>query len=445
VPVVGAASDLERSRPALTGWLTGDAKRAFAYFEAGRATLETLASRQERAPVHEALRPVRSEFMSRHAAAVYEELTSDHRDELRVEALVVGAAERFPGLLPTPDAIAAERLLPQAEKDGLELDQGIFLAHLLASPKAGLHLVHAMLRPRREALDRLEDFQRTGVADLGLARLERRGRVGHLELRNPRFLNAEDDGATAALEIGVDLVLLDPLIEVGVLRGGVVDHVRHAGRRVFNAGVNLTHLYYGQISFVNFMIVRELGLLSKIYRGHWIGRDFESGLEETAEKPWIAAVESFAIGGGCQMLLVMDRVIAERGSYFSLPARKEGIVPGNANWRLPRLVGERMARQAIMFERAFPADGPEGALLCDRVVESSEAMDVAIDEDAAQLTSSGVVSAAANRKAMRVGLEPIDAFRRYMAVYAREQAQCMYTPALIRNLEENWNARERRL
>jgi thioesterase DpgC len=72
-------------------------------------------------------------------------------------------------------------------------------------------------------------------------------------------------------------------------------------------------------------------------------------------------------------------------------------------------------------------------------------MDVAIEEDAAQLTSSGAVSAAANRKAMRAGLEPVDAFRRYMAVYAREQSLCMHSPALIRNLEDNWNAKQRRL
>jgi (3,5-dihydroxyphenyl)acetyl-CoA 1,2-dioxygenase len=436
---------LEGSRPALSGRLTSDAKHAFAYFEAGRAALEGLSAREARMEVHDALRPVRSDFMARHAEAVYAELTAGFRDEIRVEELVFEAAERFPGLVPTREAIAAERRLPQAEKEGLEVDQGVFLARLLASPRAGLHLVHTMLRPRRKALDRLEEFRATGSADLGLAHLERRGRIGHLELRNPRFLNAEDDGATAALEIGVDLVLLDPQIDVGVLRGGTVDHPRYAGRRVFNAGINLTHLYHGQISFVNFMIARELGLLGKIYRGHWTGGDFEAGLEETSEKPWMAAVESFAIGGGCQLLLVMDRVIAERGSYFNLPARKEGIVPGNANWRLPRLVGERAARQAIMFERAFQADSAEGALLCDRLVEDSEAMDVAIEEDAAQLTSSGAVSVAANRKAMRVGLEPVDAFRRYMAVYAREQSLCMHSPALIRNLETNWNAKQRRL
>ncbi|TMI03209.1 MAG: enoyl-CoA hydratase/isomerase family protein, partial [Betaproteobacteria bacterium] len=50
----------------------------------------------------------------------------------------------------------------------------------------------------------------------------------------------------------------------------------------------------------------------------------------------------------------------------------------------------------------------------------------------------GVVSAAGNRRAFRVGEEPLDLFRRYMAVYAREQAYCHFSPALIANLEKNW-------
>lgn len=440
-----ATSRREPGRPVLTGSLEEDARRLAAHSEAAAPILDSLGTREERGELQERLRSVRVEFMTRHAEAVYSELTAGFQNEIRVEELVFAAAARFPGLVPTREVIAAERELPQSDKEGAEIDQGIFLAHVLSRPRAGLHLVHAMLRPRREALERLDDFHHTGVADLGLAHLERQGRIGHLELRNARFLNAEDDGTTAALEIGVDLVLLDPEIHVGVLRGGLLDHPRYRGRRVFNAGVNLTHLHYGQISFVDFMIARELGFLGKIYRGHWTGSDCQSGLEESVEKPWIAAVESFAIGGGCQQLLVMDRVVAERSSYFNLPARKEGIVPGNATWRLPRLVGERMARQAIMFERAFPAASAEGALLCDRVVADSSEMDIAIEEDAAQLTSAGVVSAAANRKAMRVGLEPVDAFRRCMAVYAREQARCLYSPALISNLEQNWNAKRRRL
>ena len=386
----------------------------------------------------------RASFMRRHAEAVYEELTEGYRREVRVEELVFDAAERFPGLTPTRQQISAERALRQSEKAGHELDQGIFLAHLLARPRPGTHLLHVMLRPRQEALVRLDEFRATGHADLGLATVERVGRAGHLELRNPRFLNAEDDAATAALEIGVDLVLGDPGCEVGVLRGAAVDHPRYNGRRVFNAGINLTHLYHGRISFVDFMIARELGLVAKIQRGLWHSDDWESGLEDTEEKPWIAAVESFAIGGGCQLLLVMDRVIAEQGAYFSLPARREGIIPGNANQRLWRFVGDRAARRAIMFEETFSAGDPAAAGLCDRTVPGPE-MDAAIAEDAERLTSSGVVSSAANRKGIRMGQESLDQFRRYMAFYALEQSRCMYAPALIRNLEDNWRAHERRL
>ncbi|HXM56087.1 MAG TPA: enoyl-CoA hydratase/isomerase family protein, partial [Candidatus Dormibacteraeota bacterium] len=384
----------------------------------------------------------RADFLRRHAEEVYAELTAGFGEAVRVEELVLRAADRFPGLVPGRDEMAAERELPQSRKRGAEVDQGIFLSHLLARPRAGRHLVHAMLRPRRESLERLEAFRRDGHADLGLVMVERHGAIGHVELRNLRYLNAEDGPATAALETAVDLVLLDPACEVGVLRGGVVDHPRHAGRRVFNSGLNLTHLYYGQISFVDFMMARELGLVGKLYRGHWLHDDFESGLEDTLEKPWIAAVEAWAIGGGCQILLVTDRVLAERGAYFNLPARKEGIVPGVSPRRLTRFVGDRLARQAIMFERAFDPASPEGRLLCDEVVEPG-AMDAAIERDAAQLVSSGVVSSAANRKAIRLGEETVDEFRQYLAVYAREQAACMYSPALIRNLEENWRAHER--
>jgi thioesterase DpgC len=300
-----------------------------------------------------------------------------------------------------------------------------------------------MLRPRPEALERLPELRRTGRVDLGLARVERRARTGHVELRNPVFLNAEDGPATAALEVAVDLVLLDPDVEVGVLRGGVVDHPRHAGRRVFNSGLNLTHLYEGRIAFVDFMMARELGLVGKLYRGLCRHDDFESDLEEFEEKPWIMAVEAWAIGGGCQLLLVADRVLAERGSFLSLPARREGIVPGLANRRLARLVGGRLARQAIMFERVFDPDTPEGRLLCDEVVEPG-AIDAAIERDAARLVASGVVSAVANRRALRAGEETVDDFRRSLAVYAREQARCLHSPALVRNLEEHWRARERR-
>lgn len=192
------------------------------------------------------------------------------------------------------------------------------------------------------------------------------------------------------------------------------------------------------------MIERELGAVSKLYRGHGLGPWDDVALESRREKPWIAAVDSFAIGGACQWLLVMDRVVAESGSYFNLPARKEGIIPGCANLRLPRLVGDRAARQAIFFNRAFVADSEEGRLLADEVVSGSE-MNAAIERSVAELTSAGMTSVLANRRALRVAQEPLDVFRRYMSHYARDQAFCLYSPALIDNLVRNWDARRRAL
>ena len=62
----------------------------------------------------------------------------------------------------------------------------------------------------------------------------------------------------------------------------------------------------------------------------------------------------------------------------------------------------------------------------------------------AGLTDAGAVSAVGNRRAFRVAQEPLDVFRRYSSVYAREQAYCHFSPALIANLERNWDAKNRR-
>jgi (3,5-dihydroxyphenyl)acetyl-CoA 1,2-dioxygenase len=374
-------------------------------------------------------------------ARVYDELTDGRQRLLRVAELVYAAAERFPGLVPTRGAIDAEREQLQKDKSGLEIDQGRFVSRILGDRAAGRHLLRAMAQPTEEARRRLDDFTRVGTADLGPVRVERRGAVGHVTIQNEAYLNAEDDDTTAALEVAVDLVLLDETIHVGVLRGGVVNHPKYAGRRIFGSGINLTHLYHGRISLIEFMIERELGLVSKMYRGHDLA-DSDEDVEHRLEKPWIAAVDAFAIGGACQWLLVMDRVIAEAGAYFTLPARKEGIIPGCADLRLPRLVGDRLARQAIFFNRAFTADSPEGRLLADEVV-ATDALDEAVEAAAAELMSAGVTSLVANRRAMRIAQEPLETFRRYMSLYAIEQARCLYSPALIANLERNWNAAQR--
>jgi thioesterase DpgC len=388
-------------------------------------------------------RAARERFLAAHVGPVYRALTNDRASFVRVEQLVYDAARLVPGLTPTREEVARTSGLAQRDKDGIEIDQGIFLARVLADPVAGAHLCHAMLLPRTEALDLLPGLAAQGALDLGAASLTRDGKAATVTMRNPRFLNAEDETTLDAYEIAADLAILDPTSAIAVLRGDVVAHPKWRGRRIFSAGINLTHLYHGKISYLWF-IKREMGLLNKLYRGVATrDADPDEMYGGTIEKPWIAAVDAFAIGGGCQTLLVMDYVLAADDAYLTLPARKEGIIPGAANLRMTRFTGGRIAREAILCGRRLDCASAAGRLVCDEVVPAHE-MDAALGRVIADFTDSGVVSAAGNRRTLRMGEEPLDLFRRYMAVYAREQALCHFSPALIANLERNWNAQQRK-
>jgi thioesterase DpgC len=389
-----------------------------------------------------AAREHRERFLAAHAQVLYGELTRNRSRFIRLEDLVFAAATAVPGLTPTAAQVAAEAELLQRDKEGSEIDQGIFLAHVLGSETAGRHLCHAMLLPRAETAEFLKKLETDGVVDFDTARVERRGNATFVTANNPRFLNAEDNTTIDAMEIAVDLAILDPASEVAVLRGGEVEHAKYRGRKLFGAGINLTHLYRGRIPFVWFL-KRDLGFVHKLFRG--VARpdalpDDVHGV--AAEKPWIAAVDGFAIGGHCQILLTMDYVLAAADAFMTLPARKEGIIPGAANLRLPRFVGDRIARQAIQYERKLVCDSPEGRLICDEIAAPAE-IDRALERVIAGLTSSGAVSATSNRRALRIGEEPLDIFRQYFAAYARDQAYCHFSPALIANLEREWNAHNR--
>lgn len=386
----------------------------------------------------------RERFLAAHAQALYDELTRNRSRFIRLEDLVFAASTAVPGLTPTPPQVAAEAELLQRDKDGVEIDQGIFLAHVLASETAGRHLCHAMLLPRVEAAELSKKLDAEGRIDLGPARVERRGKAAFVTAQNPRFLNAEDNTTLDAMEIAVDLAILDPATDIAVLRGGEVEHPKYAGRKLFGAGINLTHLYHGRIPFVWFL-KRDLGFVHKFFRGVARPEALPDDVHGTAiEKPWIAAVDGFAIGGHCQILLTMDYVLAASDAFMTLPARKEGIIPGAANLRLPRFTGDRIARQAIQYERKLVCDSPEGRLICDEIAAPGD-MDRALHRVIERLTNSGAVSFASNRRALRIGEEPLDIFRKYFSAYARDQAYCHFSPALIANLEREWNAHNRRV
>jgi (3,5-dihydroxyphenyl)acetyl-CoA 1,2-dioxygenase len=449
------SADIEAWRagaPAETADFAAASAGASAHLVRGEELLARLPGRPDRNEaesaaaevLHALLDDERSRFLRTHAESLYDVLTNGLRRAVRDEELVYAAAERVPGLVPTRDAVAAERARMLPDKEGVEIAQGLFLSFVLASPRCGAHLVWSMLRPTEEARARLDDFRATGVADLGGTYVERRGRAAYLEIRNDRHLNAEDCDTLPTTEVAVDLALLDPEVEVGVIRGAAVSHPRYAGRRIFGAGLNLTHLYHGRLDFL-FFVTRDLGYVNKLFRGLSAEEHRPGEPEQTTEKLWVAAVETFAIGGACQILHTVDHVIATRGTRLYLPARKEGILPGASNLRLPRSVGDRLARQAILSGLEFEAGTPHGDLLCDEVIDSADEMDDAVARRVEALTSSGLVNAAGNRRALRVGAEPLEVFRQYMATFCREQAYCHFSPALVRNLEQHWNAHERRV
>jgi len=447
--------------PAVDGWIAAEPERTGKFAEDRRAhgkywtlaktLIDVLPRKSARTPpqdkaadaIHGRARDSRASFLGAHVETVYAEVTQDFSRFIRVEDLVFAAAEAFPGLTPSRAEIEREAGTLQRDKDALEIDQGIFISHVLGRERSGLHLCHAMLLPRAESAEHLQRFIAEGAIDLGAARVERRGEAAFLFAANPRFLNAEDATTLDEMEMAVDVAILDPASKIAVLRGGVVEHPNYRGQHVFGAGINLTHLYRGRIPFVWFM-QRDLGYVHKIFRGV-AGPDAlpDDVCGVAIEKPWIAAVDNFAIGGHCQTLLVMDFIVAAAGAYLTLPARKEGIIPGAANLRLSRFVGDRIARQLVQYERRLDCDSPEGRLICDEIAPASE-MDAAIERVVAGLTTSGAVGAIANRRAFRAGAEPLDLFRRYMAAYAREQAYCHFSPALVANLERYWDARNRR-
>jgi (3,5-dihydroxyphenyl)acetyl-CoA 1,2-dioxygenase len=410
-----------------------DADAMFRHLQVGETLLAGLPAKSVRSPdqkqiadrIHDVSRQLRRLFLNFHADWLYGLLTKDRTQPLSLSELAFAAAEHCPGLVPARMRIAKERALLQAEKEGCEIDQGLFFQALLRLPDVGAHIIETALRPTPRGLDLLARFRSEGRLDLGSVLIERRDCAAHLTINNASCLNAEDNGLVDDIETAVDLALLDPDVRVGVLRGGVMTHPRYAGRRLFSAGINLKALHKGQISYVDFLLRRELGFISKLMRG--VRPVGDGGEARNTEKPWIAAVDGFAIGGGAQLLLVFDHVIAAADSYISLPAANEGIVPGFANLRLTRAVGSRIARQMILGGRKIWASEPDARLLVDQVVDPTR-LDAAID---AQMPVLSAPAAIANRHMLHLTEEPTDLFVRYAAEFSLLQAERLYSSDLL--------------
>ena len=403
-----------------------------------------LKNKNDKKKLRKIIETTKKIFLQQYSDHIYNLVTNNQKKYVDIDELVFTVNKFVPYLTPSKEELKKENNKMLKDKDGIETDQGLLLSSILSHKKEGNHLCHTMLLPSKLALENKEKFIKEGKAQFDGASVKKFDKHVVVTLENEKFLNAEDERTLLPLEAAIDLAIIDKDTEICVLRGETVKHQKYKGKRIFGAGINLTHLYQGKISFL-WYIKRDMGAVNKVFRGIASKKSSpENSLFPPKEKPWIATLDTFAIGGGCQYLLVMDHIMAEKESYMTLPARKEGIIPGMANLRLWRFTGDRIARQAIQNGLTIKSNSPNGKLICDEIIKTNS-MDKSLLATINAYTNSGVVGASSNRRAFRIGQEPLDVFRKYMSAYCHDQAHCHFSDALIKNLEKYWNAASRPL
>src|SRR3982074_2157846 len=196
------------SAPILSGDYDRDVGVFSTFWLQGLSYLDGLPDRPKQSETEQAdaaaslseARQARRSFLGAHVGRVYRDLTDGLRSFRRIEELAILAGERIPGLCPTSLRLAKEATLVQAEKDGHEIDQGLFFNYVLGDQACGRHLCHAMLLPRKEAFEKLDQLKRHGKVDFAHASVERKGKASIVSLKNSRYLNAGDDTTLKALK-----------------------------------------------------------------------------------------------------------------------------------------------------------------------------------------------------------------------------------------------------
>ena len=133
-----------KALPRVTGSLKRDAAAATKFWRTGDGLLAKLPKKRQRTleqqsaadAILSTCRRLREDFLKKNADAIYRRLTKNLSVFHRVDELAYDVAKLIPGLTPTRKQVDAESALMQSEKDGIEVDQGIFLAHMLALSEA---------------------------------------------------------------------------------------------------------------------------------------------------------------------------------------------------------------------------------------------------------------------------------------------------------------------
>jgi enoyl-CoA hydratase len=180
------------------------------------------------------------------------------------------------------------------------------------------------------------------------------GKVGVVTLNRPKQLNALNDQLMDELGAALKAFDADPAIGCMIITGS---------EKAFAAGADI-----GAMASWGF---------ADVYRDDYITRNWETVRE--IRKPVIAAVGGFALGGGCELAMMCDFIIAADNAKFGQPEIKLGVIPGaGGTQRLPRAVGKAKAMDMILTARMMDAGEAERSGLVSRVVPLAKLMDEAL-------------------------------------------------------------------
>ncbi len=191
------------------------------------------------------------------------------------------------------------------------------------------------------------------MTDFETILLERKGRVGVITLNRPKALNALNSQVLKDVIVALDDLESDPDIGAILLTGS---------ERAFAAGAD----------------IKEMQPQTYI---DMFGSDFFAGWDRlaSARKPTIAAVAGYALGGGCEVAMMCDILIAADNAKFGQPEITLGVIPGiGGSQRLTRAVGKAKAMDMVLTGRTIDAEEAERAGLVSRIVPAAELLDEAL-------------------------------------------------------------------
>ncbi|MXP27883.1 enoyl-CoA hydratase [Porphyrobacter algicida] len=168
-----------------------------------------------------------------------------------------------------------------------------------------------------------------------------------------------------------------------------------------------------------------------------------SEVVKKTRKPWIAAVNGFALGGGCELAMMADFIIASENAKFGQPEIKLGVAPGmGGSQRLTRAIGKSKAMEMCLTGRMMGAEEAERANLIARVVPHDSLLDEAL-KTAAQIASMPPMATIANKEMVNAAFETsldqgLIVERRIFQILTASEDKTEGMAAFIEKREGNW-------